>query len=71
MGEPLRAKHCTCHIQRLDPDGICHHCGYFPKETVDDTWAKQARITGYQRPVSALDEYRKSLVRRSFGSRAA
>lgn len=56
-GEPLRANSCKCDAPNVDPDGLCTVCGYWPKETVDQTWADQAKRTeGLDTPVSELDE---------------
>lgn len=68
MGEPVRAKTCACNeLQRLDADGLCVHCGYWPRETVDATWTAQAKRTGFSGNVSDLEQDR----RRLFSNKAA
>lgn len=70
-GEPLRARTCKCGAEaRLDADGLCTRCGYWPKATVDKTWDDQERRTGFSAPVSDLDRYRKQLMARQFGNAA-
>jgi hypothetical protein len=60
FGEPLRAQTCECGpLQRVDEDGLCRHCGYWPRETVDETWRQQARRTGYHGPLSVLEAERR------------
>lgn len=68
-GEPLRARACRCGVPDLDLDGLCS-CGYWPKRTVDETWERQAKITGWRGPVSSLDAYRKAIYERQFGAAA-
>lgn len=53
---PERAQACRCGHRAvpLERGDTCHRCGRYPREIIDLTWARQARLLGAPPPKLAL-----------------